>query len=161
MAATELEARLRRLEDEAEIRHVVDRYSDGVRLRSPDLVLSCFTDDAVLDYGTLGTMSGNEAIRAFFTNAMQPGGRTPGDERRVSTPVMTNVVIEWKGDDEAHCESLCLAIHGDVRAGEEMVRVSGTRNLDDFVKTAQGWRIRRRVHTTEWRFETAGSGVEH
>ena len=109
------------LSDRAEINDLINRYGEGVRLRDIDMLASCFSDDAVLDYGPT-EVAGTEAIRAFFSSGS--GGATSEsdrpvhalDERVASTPVMSNVMVELHGD-EAHCESMCLAIHAGFAAG--------------------------------------------
>ena len=72
------------------------------------------------DYGPVEVV-GADDIRAFFSNGT---GAASGsnrsvlalDERVASTPMMSNVMIELDGD-EAHCESMCLAIHAGFAAG--------------------------------------------
>ena len=150
------------LVDRAEINDLVNRYGEGVRTRDIDLLASCFSDEAVLEYGH-ATVVGMADIRAFFAggSAAAPGASGPVlalDERVASTPVMSNVMIELDGD-EAHCESMCLAIHCGFVGGAGSVIVRGTRNVDDLVRTGAGWRICRRVHATVWSFEVPGTPI--
>jgi hypothetical protein len=150
------------LVDRAEITDVVNRYAEGVRVRDIDLLVSCFSEDAALDYGS-DQIVGSAAIRQFF--GASPGvpraTQGPGlalDERVASTPVMTNVMIDLAGD-EAHCESMCLAIHCGFVGGEGSVLIRGTRNIDDLIRTPAGWRIRRRTHANVWSFQVPGTPV--
>src|SRR5690242_8760107 len=97
------------LSDRAEINDLINRYGEGVRIRDVELLASCFSDDAVLDYGH-GQVVGADDIRAFFGSGTgaAPGSSRPVltlDERVASTPMMSNVMIELNGD-EAHCESM-------------------------------------------------------
>jgi hypothetical protein len=163
--ATDGTAAIRTLLDRAEIGDLVNRYADGVRLGDADLILSCFAGDAFLDYGHV-KMSGVDEMRPYFSQlAIRPvpasapssdaaGAETstPSVQRMMSTPVMTNVVIDL-AEDTAHCESMCLAIHAGYRDGEGTVTVRGSRNIDDLVRTAEGWRINRREHLVLWSFE--------
>ena len=150
------------LNDRAEINDLINRYGEGVRVRDIDMLGSCFSDDAVLDYGPVEVV-GADDIRAFFSNGT---GAASGsnrsvlalDERVASTPMMSNVMIELDGD-EAHCESMCLAIHAGFAGGAGSVIVRGTRNVDDLVRTVVGWRIRHRVHATVWSFQIPGTPV--
>ena len=151
------------LSDRAEINDLINRYGEGVRLRDIDMLASCFSDDAVLDYGPT-EVAGAEAIRAFFSSGSS-GATSESDrpvhaldERVASTPVMSNVMVELHGD-EAHCESMCLAIHAGFAAGAGSVVIRGTRNIDDLVRTVSGWRIRRRVHATVWSLQIPGTPV--
>jgi SnoaL-like domain len=151
------------LSDRAEINDLINRYGEGVRVRDIEMVASCFSDDAVLDYGP-AVVTGADAIRAFFGGGTGAGSGNDRsvlalDERVASTPLMSNVMIELNDDDEAHCESMCLAIHAGFAAGEGSVIVRGTRNVDDLVRTAAGWRIRHRIHATVWSFQIPGTPV--
>jgi hypothetical protein len=150
------------LADRAAISDVINRYGEGIRVRDIDLLASCFADDATLDYGHDQT-TGIDDIRRFFAGGSGPGRSAPGsvlalDERVASTPVMTNILIDLAGD-EAHCESMCLAIHCGFVEGEGSVIVRGTRNVDDLVRTPAGWRIRHRIHATVWSFQVPGTPV--
>jgi hypothetical protein len=148
------------LADKAEITDVVNRYAEGVRLGDIDLILSCFADEATLDYGHHGLVEGTANIRQFFLASRSVPGPAGApqvlDERIGSTPVMGNVTIALRGEN-AHCESMCLAIHFGFAAGEGSVIVRGTRNEDDVIRTDAGWRIRKRVHQTLWSFQVPGT----
>jgi ketosteroid isomerase-like protein len=154
-------ARLRELEDRAEINDIVNRYGNGVRLSDAEQIVSCFADDAVVDHGHGQTVEGREALLAYFANSARSSvaqSVLTFDQKVASTPVMSNVLIDIDGDT-AHCESMCLAIHGGFKHGEGKVIVRGTRNIDELVRTAKGWKIRRRVHPAVWAFEVPGSMV--
>jgi ketosteroid isomerase-like protein len=152
-------ARLRELEDRAEIADIVNRYGQGVRTRDVDLICSLFTDDAVIDHGHGTVLQGAEAIRTHFGGpaANSAVGRSvlTFDEQIASTPIMTNTLVSLNGDT-AHCESMCLAIHTGMRDDQAVVMVRGTRNIDDLVRTPAGWKIRHRNHPAVWKFELPG-----
>jgi ketosteroid isomerase-like protein len=148
--------RLQLLEDRAEITDVVNRYADAYRLRDADLLASCFTVDARIELGHDRVVVGQEEIvRSYFGG----NGRRPSagvlDERLQSTPLMANVTITLAGD-AARCESMCLAIHTGHRDGAGRVVVRGTRNIDQLVRTPDGWRIAHRVHPAMWQFVADG-----
>ena len=148
------------LKDRAEIADVLNRYADGMRDSDVDRLVSCFTDDAHLDYGHV-TLRGLDEVRQYFSRIASPMALDVGsprmfDSRRVSTPVVTNVVIVLNGS-VAHCESMCLAIHAGHRDGDVKIVVRGTRNIDEFARTAIGWQIHARRHETLWSFEVPGS----
>jgi ketosteroid isomerase-like protein len=153
--------RLQELEDRAEITDIVSRYGNGVRLHDAEIVASCFADDAVLDHGAGQVIEGHEALLAYFadtsTSAASKSVMT-FDERIGSTPVMSNVLIDLDGDS-AHCESMCLAIHVGTKDGAGKVIVRGTRNIDDLVRTSQGWKIKHRTHPGVWVFEVPGTAL--
>jgi ketosteroid isomerase-like protein len=152
-------ARLRELEDRAEITDIVNRYGDGVRRGDSDVISSCFADDAAIDHGHGHVIEGIAAIRDLYDrsrNSATSRAIIDFDERVASTPVMSNVLIDLDGDS-AHCESMCLAIHAGFRDGGGAVMIRGTRNIDDLVRTPQGWKIRRRSHPAIWSFEVPGT----
>lgn len=151
---------VQQLHDRIEISDVLNRYADGIYCSDLEKLMSCFADDSFLDYGH-STMRGVQEIRRFFSSITERHAR---GEQRLSTPVITNVTITLDGS-EAHCESMCLAIH--IFYGDDTkVTVRGTRNIDDFIRTASGWKIRERRHEQLWSFETPGtylgsSGTSH
>jgi ketosteroid isomerase-like protein len=163
-SADDTAARLRALEDRAGITDVVNRYGEGVRTGDAELVASCFATDATIDHGHGQVVTGIGDIRKYFAGQLESTARSSVltfDDKVASTPVMSNVLIELDGD-EAHCESMCLAIHVGYRDGQGVVMVRGTRNIDDLVRTEEGWKIRRRSHPAIWAFEVPGSAlVEH
>ena len=159
----EIVNRLRNLEDRSAIVELVNRYADGVRLGDAELITSCFSDDASIDYGHGRVMQGRQRISAYFSELLGPTSEEAPlafDLRLASTPVVSNVEIELEGD-AAHCESACLAIHAGRRHERDFVVVRGTRNVDELVRTADGWKIRRRVHSSAWSFEVGGAVDEH
>jgi hypothetical protein len=155
-APSELGARLRRLEDRAEIADLMNRYAEAVRLGSAATMSECFSDDASIDYGEGSLVCGREQILGYFAAMLAAAAPAALDERLASTPFVSNVAIELDGDD-ARCESTVLAIHAGLRGGRGVVVVRGTRNDDALVRTSAGWRIRHRVHSTAWQFEVPGT----
>src|SRR5262245_20903255 len=152
--AEDVSARVRRLEDRSEITELMHRYAEGVRTGSAEAMAACFSDDASIDYGEGGVVSGSREIGAYFARQLESRALPSLDERLASTPVVSNLTIELDGDS-ARCGSTVLAVHAGLRGGRECVLVRGTRNDDDVVRTSDGWRIRRRVHSTLWQFEVA------
>jgi SnoaL-like domain len=155
-------ARLQALEDRAEIADIVNRYGDGVRTNDAALISSCFSADASIDLGLGGPKTvGREAILAHYSRSSDsPAIKSVQtfDKKVMSTPVMTNTRIDLDGDT-AHCESTCLAIHVGYKDGEGKVIVRGTRNIDDLIRTDEGWKIQNRVHPALWSFDVPGSAL--
>src|SRR6516225_3932745 len=113
-------ARLRELEDRAEINDIVNRYGNGVRVGDVEQIVSCFADDAVVDHGHGQMVEGREALFAYFGDSTRSAAAhsvLTFDQKVASTPVMSNVLIDLDGDT-AHCESMCLAIHAGYKHGE-------------------------------------------
>ena len=152
---------LQELSDRAEISDVLTSYATGVAHRYVDLLVSLFTETAVLDYYGHDRIEGSGQIRDLFTGKLahhpEPEHASgPLDARLISTPVVTNIVIELDGDS-ARSDSYALAIHAGPRGDERLVLARGTRNRDELVRTATGWRIAHRVHELLWSFETPGA----
>lgn len=154
---------VRRLLDRVEIEDVIKRYGRGLEINDADMVASCFAEDGMIDLGYV-KLEGRKAIRDFYAARSQPGAKIAGSpirmERRVSTPYNANVAIELHGD-HAHSESSCLAIHAGTKNGAEVVLMRGTHNSDELVRTAAGWKIKQRIHTTQWATEHPGVPSGH
>ncbi len=151
------------LKDRAGIADVLNRYADGMRVSDVNRLVSCFTDDALLDYGHV-TLAGIDEVRQYFSRITTPPAPSDldvenpqvFDSRTVSTAIVSNVMIVINGS-EAHCESMCLAIHVGHRDGDVKIVVRGTRNVDEFARTTLGWQIHARRHEALWSFEVPGS----
>ncbi|MFZ0668417.1 MAG: nuclear transport factor 2 family protein [Acidimicrobiales bacterium] len=156
---TEQSTALQGLQDRAEIGEVIDRYAEGIRRRDVSLVTSCFSESAAIDHGPGRQIAGSEAIREYFARSFNPDtetGEQAAEQRAISTPVMSNLQIQLAGDT-AHCESMCLAIHVSLLEGDAAVTVRGTRNVDDLVRTSEGWKIQARRHPALWMFKVPGT----
>jgi ketosteroid isomerase-like protein len=156
---------LQELSDRAEITDQINLYGRGVAYRDIELLLSLFTDDAVLDYYGNEPIAGADAIRAKFGGALTSADKKPSalplDEHVVSTPIMANVIIELDGD-EAHSTSYCLATHAGRRNEEGVVLINGTWNDDQWRRTDDGWKISHRLHAKMWSMELPGKpGSRH
>lgn len=146
---TDLDSRVRRLEDRTLISEQVIKYALGVDRRDWDMFASCFTDPVYADF---------------------PGGGTPAATvsradlvKRVSTALngftatqhlSPNHVIEFdSGDpDRAVCYSDMFAQH--LLAGSDngeyyLLRGSYTNHM---LRTAQGWRIERIIQHRSWEY---------
>jgi hypothetical protein len=155
-------ARLQELEDRAAIADVVNRYGDGLMRQDVAQIASCFAADAHIDGGPGHVLDGiDEIVRFYAEKPTSAPARLKLDHWLISTPVMSNIIIELDGDT-AHCVSMCLAIHAGDRGGGGVVIVRGTRNIDDLIRTPGGWKIRRRSHPSMWSFEVPGrpTGLE-
>lgn len=149
------------LSDRAEINDLITRYAKGVETGDVDLLVALFTDTAELDYYGFDGVEGSAQIRQLFSGKLphQPNpehASGPLDARLVSTPVITNVLIDLDGD-QAQAESYALAMHAGPRGDQRLVLVRATRNRDRLSRTPAGWRINHRVHELLWSFETPGA----
>ena len=121
------------LSDRAEIADVVNLYHHLVDTPDATRLGEVFTADAVLDVSDYGQplREGLETIIASFVNR--------GPSPMVVAHTATNLLIEVDGDT-ARCTSRCLAALRDGKVGAAV-------HSDALVRTAQGWRITRRVIT--------------
>jgi len=132
------------LNDEAQIRWLIERYYVAIDAKDADLMRSCFTEDTkvvyhagegdreirlgnrdeVLAYLTAGTAWNGPSIHALSsTHARSAGG----------TMASTSFAVAY------------LAV-------DSKVLVRGLRYEDQFEKGPDGWRIRNRNHKALWQF---------
>jgi hypothetical protein len=133
---TELEARLRRVEDYEQIRQLVARYGFAVDDRDVEGVKALFAPD-----GSLGTAGGTakgqgvDAVGDYFTGRFQVLGPTHHFTH--------DHVIDFDPDDPTRARGRVSA-HAEVwRDGAPML--TALRYLDTYVKLTEGWRFRSRV----------------
>ena len=128
---------VRELSDRQEITDVLHRYCRGMDLLDMDLIAGSFTEDGFLDIGpeprlqTRGASAIHEAMKRMKRFAR-------------SSHHLSNIQIEFQSTDRAHCVSYILAWHelADGHSGTMMGQYH-----DEFVRTAQGWRILARQLT--------------
>ena len=125
--------------DRSAIRDLVTRYAVAVDRKDWAAVRACFTADAACDYawfkGDLPTVLGLiERGLARFESTMHLVG---------------NHLAEIAGDT-ATAETYALCHHRLRTPDGAVDRMVGLRYLDGLVRTADGWRIRRRDVTVDW-----------
>ena len=139
------ELTLGELRDRAAIRDLLMRYGQAVDRRDFDRVAACFTPDASYA-GSLGAGDIGGALAAL---------RERMQRFEITMHFISTQVIELAGD-QARCETYALVYHrtGSAEEGEQDLIV-GVRYLDELVRHASAWRIRRRDAQVEWqRFDT-------
>ena len=124
--------------DRLAISDVLIRYATALDGRDWELLASCFTDDATLDYDTSGTYGRD----AFVEHCRAGLARMKATQHCV-----TNHVISTDGD-RAHSTSYVIAQH--VRANDVTFTLGGTYS-DDLVRVGTGWRIASRRFVTSWK----------
>jgi 3-phenylpropionate/cinnamic acid dioxygenase small subunit len=124
--------------DRLAVADVLIRYATAMDGRDWELLASCFTDDARLDYDTSGVYG-----RADFVAHCQAGlGRMKATQHCV-----TNQVISLDGD-HAHATSYVIAQH--VRENDITFTLGGTYH-DDLVRVGAEWRIASRRFVSSWK----------
>lgn len=83
-------------DDRADIEDLQARYLFALDFRDPDLYVSTFTADGVLDVGS-GEIKGRDAIRQTIARMPQPAA-TPGLWPAVGRHNISNIVLKIDGD---------------------------------------------------------------
>ena len=124
--------------DRLAISDVLIRYATALDGRDWELLASCFTDDATLDYDTSGT---------FGRDAFVEHCRAGLARMKATQHCVTNHVISTDGD-RAHSTSYVIAQH--VRENDVTFTLGGAYS-DDLVRVGTGWRIASRRFVTSWK----------
>ena len=138
MAATDLAARIQRLEDRNAIIDVVVKYATSIDAADWAGFASLFTDPVHIDFSEAGMPRADFPLDQFIGFAKQ--GLEPWDARQHISP---NHVVEF---DEAEaggavCRSYMYAQHYKKGApGGEIYLMRGSYDYY-MVRTAQGWKI--------------------
>jgi uncharacterized protein (TIGR02246 family) len=114
--------------DVEEIRRLLAEYCFAIDNRDAEYWASLFTDDGVFDSNTLESLVGHKALRDFV-NSVVPDGRHH---------FSTNEIIVVDGDVAT------VRAYAMVTMDSPPVLSSVGTYEDDLVRTASGWRFRRR-----------------
>lgn len=135
----ELEERIVTLEAVQEIRNLVAAYSLAADALDEDTWVQQFADDGVLDMSAMGgdqaVFDGKKAIAKFFRKSIAPGA--------TSQQQAHNVHIEVDGQ---RAQGAVFWTARTRLADGSFQPVAG-RYIDDYVKTGDGWKIKKRVLT--------------
>lgn len=127
----DVERRLRRLEDRAEIHDLVARYALAVDDRDYAALAGMYAADAVFDHAG-AVLRGREAIVEFLRERAKLNGRT------VHSP--HTIAIEWVDDDTARGT---VAGHAELERDGEFL-LAAFRYHDSYVRQDGAWRFRER-----------------
>jgi hypothetical protein len=124
-------------QDEHEIREVLLRYATGIDRRDWSLFATCFAEDFVGDYGSFGCWTGAQQITQYMRNAHAALGPT--------LHRLTNIDIRQQGtatQSRTYVDALLMSaeVDGEPRQGIGYYD-------DEWNKTSEGWKIRRRRFT--------------
>jgi ketosteroid isomerase-like protein len=140
-----LEARLQRLEDEAEIRRLLDEYMDVLGSRDWDNYVLFFARDGELVMAE-GTRKGRDDIRERMAGASERmANAARGRPQRQSADLLSNVKVEVDGDTATARSRFTFLGEDD----EGNFRVTGSGlYLDTWTREDGRWVIKRR--SVEW-----------
>ncbi|MCX5042348.1 nuclear transport factor 2 family protein [Aldersonia sp. NBC_00410] len=127
-------------EDQAQIAEVLIRYATGIDQRDWDLFRTCWTADAVADYGAIGQFSGIDALTDFMFASHDAMGDT---HHRLS-----NFVIDVGVGGDADKATARSYVHAILIAtpGDSGSWIDAVGHYDDvLIRTSDGWRISHRT----------------
>jgi ketosteroid isomerase-like protein len=119
-----------------EIIQATHRYARGLDRFDPQEALSAFAPDAVWDATPVGLerFEGHEQILKFFE---RDAGAMANQFH-----IITNHIVEFDSADRAHGTNYVFS-EGETKSGAKIRAIA--LNEDEYVKTAEGWRISSRV----------------
>ena len=134
-----LEAEVRGLRDQLEIRDILARYGHTADLGRATEYAELWTEDGVYDLDDGWTMEGREALKAMIRD---PNGLHKRDIENRSMHVPTNVTVKVDGDmATASAYSMVIVKKPD---GAYVVLTAGYNHYD-FKRTSDGWKLKRRL----------------
>ena len=146
--ATDIGARIRRLEDRALISEQVIRYALAVDRRDWKMFAGCFTDPVHADYSENGL-----AAADFTRDDLVAIVRDAVIGYTATQHLSPNHVIEFDDSDpdRAICHSYMYAQHHDEDSdGGDLFLLRGSYT-NHMLRTSDGWRIERLVQHVSWR----------
>ena len=149
LKASEVRA-LRVLMDKAAIREALENYYHAIDAHHVNDLTHIFTPDAKIDFsGGLVKYVGGRGMAKGIQDILKGGGISSSNHFSTSTRVSVS-------GDTAKSDSVSAVFLMSERAGggTGTVIVRGLRYRDEWIRTPAGWRIRYRLHTRGWAFET-------
>jgi hypothetical protein len=154
---TDLESRIRQLEDRTQISEQVIKYAMGVDRRDWDMFADCFTDPAYADFSAGGMPAETVARDVLVARvSLALNGFT------ATQHISPNHVIEFDASDpdRAICHSYMFAQHlleGADNGDYYLLRGSYTNHM---LRTSDGWRIERILQHRSWEYGNRSAVTE-
>ena len=144
-------------EDRAEIEDLQARYLFALDFHDPDLYVSTFTQDGVLDYGS-GEVKGRQAIKDVIARMPNPAS-TPGLRAAAARHNISNIVIKVDGN-KAVGRSYWFHYSNDNPQRRGVFDGFGHYE-DELIKVNGKWLFTKRKIYNEGRDEWAYKGVKN
>ena len=131
---TDLEARLRTVEDRLALQDALTRYCTAIdSLENVDALLDCFAEDGTLDLTgiDLPRFEGHEQIRGFFEQVFA--------DMSHHAHFNTNFVVENLESDTAHCRAYVMGMGKTHDDREVLVYV---KYYLDYIRIGDQWKIK-------------------
>lgn len=136
---------LQEISDRFEIQDLLYRYSDLIdRKEIATLGDEVFTEDAFIDYSALGGSKGDLPSTLDFLQKVMTDEMFPNTQHLVA-----NMQLRFDGDT-ATGRVMCLNPQEMRIQDGKRVFFCGLWYLDDYRRTAEGWRICRREEEKSW-----------
>jgi SnoaL-like domain len=130
------------ISDRLEIQQLTVDYSTAIDTRRFDDLDAVFTQDAYIDYTALGGIEGRyPEVKAWLAEVLP--------NFPMYAHMLGNFSVRIDGDTAAS-RTICfnpMVLPGATKEGQEQVMFCGLWYDDEFLRTAQGWRMTRRVET--------------
>lgn len=136
---------LQEISDRLEIQEVLARYSDAIDTMQWDKLDPLFTEDADIDYTSMGGIRGSLAEQKAFLEANLPTIFKRGFQHMSATSL-----FDVQGD-VASVRTICF--NPMVLEDEEHLLLCGMWYQDTMVRVAGSWRIRQRVQDRGWQLD--------
>lgn len=155
--ATDLESRIRQLEDRTQISEQVIRYAMSVDRRDWAMFADCFTDPVYADFSE-GGIPAATLPRADLVARVS----TALNGFTATQHISPNHVIEFDASDpdRAICHSYMYAqhlLHGSANGEFYLLRGSYANHM---LRTPQGWRIERIIQHRSWEYGNTSAVAE-
>jgi hypothetical protein len=133
---------LQEISDRLEIQDLLARYSNAIDTMDWDLLDELFTEDAEIDYTSMGGIRGTLAEQKAFLDANLPTIFQRGFQHMTATSLFDIV------DDVARVRTICF--NPMVIQDEKHVFFCGLWYRDTMVRQDGKWRIKERVEDRGW-----------
>jgi hypothetical protein len=154
---TDVESRIRQLEDRTQISEQVIKYAMGVDRRDWEMFAGCFTDPVYADFsgGGIPAATVSRADLVARISAVLNGFTA-------TQHISPNHVVEFDAADRdrAVCHSYMYAQHlltGSVSGEFYLLRGSYTNHM---LRTPEGWRIERIIQHRSWEYGNTSAVTE-
>lgn len=139
---------LEEISDRMEIQDLLVRYCYAVDSRNFDDFVNVFTPDAVIDYSVFGGSVGGVTDTIAYLKEAMP--MFSSFQHMIATSQVTVT------GDTAHAKTICHNPMVMPMGDETVVFTCGLWYIDDLVRTADGWRIAKRVEEKSYMKDMPG-----
>ena len=137
------------ISDRLEIQDLVYHYADLIDRRCFDELRGVFTEDAHIDYSAFGGAVGDREETIAFLHAALDAQLFPHTQH-----LNANVQVRVTGDTASGRVMCFNPMEVALPEGGSQTFFLGLWYLDEYRRTADGWRISRREEIKSWTFNT-------